>query len=147
LAVGRATPAPSPMVSKRGTKFWYCLGFLFQVTPDFGEIDRVHPSTGCRPPPPPRLRVAKVGRNHLNEEITPPPLRGLGRGEVGVRVGFVVVVVGGGGVGFGVGFGVGVWVWGLGLGFGFGVGVWAGLGMGLGSEAVVGAGARASFDG
>jgi hypothetical protein len=27
-------------------------------------------STGCRPPPLPLL-VAKAGRNHLNEEITP----------------------------------------------------------------------------
>jgi hypothetical protein len=27
-------------------------------------------TTGCRPPP--LLRVAKPGRNHLNEEITPP---------------------------------------------------------------------------
>ncbi len=33
--------------------------------------------TGCRTPPPP-LRVAKAGRNHLNEEITPLLPTGIG---------------------------------------------------------------------
>ncbi len=42
-------------------------GHLFFKKP----VPRV-PTKGCRPSPLP-LRVAKAGKNHLNEEITPPP--------------------------------------------------------------------------
>jgi hypothetical protein len=37
------------------------------------DMDKHMLSTRCRPPSPLPLRVAKAGKNHLNEEITFPP--------------------------------------------------------------------------
>jgi hypothetical protein len=36
-------------------------------------------SQGCRPPPPRTLLVVTAGKNHLNEEITPLHLTGIGK--------------------------------------------------------------------